>query len=272
MNKYAVIGNPVEHSLSPLIFQLFKEQTNQSFNYLKIKAPLDGCAAIIKQFQHEGGKGVNITLPFKREAYQLSDRRSRETDETHTASALKFQDNGIIYAVNYDGFGLLQDIIHNHNITLTQKSILIIGAGGATCGILGHLINTMPAKIVIVNRTISKALELKKIFHLRTKIEGVGFKELKSVQYDIIINATSLGHQGKSPPLPNGLISPQTFCYDLSYGKIASPFLEWAKYQGAKYNVDGSGMLVEHNAAVFYLWFGIYPNTSPVIKILRSCL
>lgn len=164
MDKYAVIGNPIEHSLSPFIFQAFKEQTNQLFDYIKIKAPLDECAAIIKQFQHEGGKGVNITLPFKEVGYQLADKRSRETDEAHTASALQFQDDGSIYAVNYDGFGLLQDITHNHNITLTQKSILIIGAGGATHGILSKLITVVPEKIVIVNRTIAKTLALKKLF------------------------------------------------------------------------------------------------------------
>ncbi|ABS77362.1 shikimate dehydrogenase [Coxiella burnetii] len=272
MDKYAVIGNPVEHSLSPVIFQAFEKQTNHSFDYLKIKAPVNGFAAAVKKFHDKGGKGANITLPFKEEAYQLADKRSQEANEAHAASALQFREDGTIYAVNYDGLGLVQDLTRNHNITLTQKSILIVGAGGATRGILGPLLNAAPEKIVIVNRTPSKAHALAKIFHLRGEIQGGGFDELEPMRYDVIIHATSLGHQGKFPPLPDGLIGSQSCCYDLSYGKIASPFLQWAKDQGAKYNFDGLGMLVEHNAAVFYLWFGIYPDTNPVIEMLQAHL
>lgn len=272
MDKYAIIGNPVEHSLSPVIFQAFSEQTNQSLDYLRIKAPLDGFAATIKQFQKEGGKGANITLPFKHEAYRLADKRSKEANEAEAVSALQFRTDGTIYGVNYDGLGLVQDLTRNHNITLGQKSILIIGAGGATRGILGPLSNAAPAKIIIINRTASKARELADLFHLHGEIQGMGFDELEPTRYDIIIHATSLGHQGKAPSLPHGLIGPHTCCYDLSYGKIAAPFLQWARNEGAENCFDGLGMLVEHNAAVFYLWFGIYPDTSPVIEMLQTRL
>lgn len=266
MDKYAVIGNPVEHSLSPVIFQAFAEQTHQSFKYFKIKAPLDGFATVIAQFQKEGGKGANITLPFKREAYQLANKKSQEAK--NVASALQFFDDGTIYAVNYDGFGLIRDLTHNHNIMLKQKSILIIGAGGSTQGILEPLIKTVPSKIIIANRTATKARELANLFQLHGIVDGVGFDELQPAHYDIVIHATSLGHEGKFPHLPNGLITSHTYCYDLSYGKIVTPFLHWAKDKGAIYCFDGIGMLVEHNAALFNLWFGIYPDTHSVIKML----
>ena len=269
MNKYAIIGNPVKHSLSPIIFQAFSEQTHQSFEYFKIKAPLDEFATVITQFQKEGGKGANITLPFKREAYQLANKKSQAANAVSAASALQFFDDGTIYAVNYDGLGLVRDLTRNRNITLKQKSILIIGAGGSTQGILASLIKTVPSKIVIVNRTATKARELANLFQLCAKINGVSFDELKPTHYDIIIHATSLGHQGKLPYLPNGLITPRTCCYDLSYGKIAAPFLHWAKDNGAIYCFDGLGMLVEHNAALFNLWFGVYPDTHSVIKMLN---
>ena len=272
MDKYAIIGNPVEHSLSPFIFEAFQKQTDNSFEYLKIKAPLNKFATVVKQLQKGGGKGVNITLPFKKEAYQLANQCNQEAREAHAASAFQFRNDGTIYAVNYDGFGLVRDLNHNYNLTITQKSILIIGAGGATQGILKPLLNTAPARIVISNRTISKAMELVKTFHLHSEIQGIGFNALEPMQYDIIIHATSLGHQGKAPLLPDGLVGSQTNCYDLSYGKIALPFLKWAKSQGAVHCFDGLGMLVEHNAAVFNLWFGIYPDTSPIIKMLQPRL
>lgn len=266
MYKYAIIGNPVDHSLSPIIFQVFRKQTRRTFHYLKIKAPFNDFAHVLKEFQKEGGKGANITLPFKHEAYKLSNKHSREAKEAQAGSALQFLDDGAIYSVNYDGLGLVQDLTYNHNITLAQKSILILGAGGATQGILGSLINTAPAQIVIANRTVSKARKLASYFHLRGELLGIGYDDLKPIPYDIIIHATSIGYEGKFLPLPSTIIGPQTFCYDLSYGKIALPFLQWAKHQSANKCFDGLGMLVEHNAALFYLWFGIYPDTLPILK------
>ncbi|WP_304985634.1 shikimate dehydrogenase [Coxiella-like endosymbiont] len=270
MDKYAIIGNPVDHSLSPIIFQAFGEQTRRTFRYLKIKAPFNDFPKVLKEFQKEGGKGANITLPFKYEAHKLSNKQSREAKEAQAASALQFLHDGTIYGVNYDGLGLVQDLTRNHNITLAQKSILILGAGGATQGILGPLMNTAPTQIVIVNRTVSKSRELASHFHLRGELQSIGYDHLKPIPYDIIIHATSLGHQGKLPSLPAAIIGPETCCYDLSYGKIALPFLQWAKRQGANKCFDGLGMLIEHNAALFYLWFGIYPDTSPILKGLST--
>lgn len=270
MDKYAIIGNPIDHSLSPIIFQIFGEQTQQVFHYLKIKTSFNNFSKVLKEFQKEGGKGVNITLPFKRAAYKLLNKQSWEAKEAQAVSALQFLNDGTIYGVNYDGLGLIRDLTHNHNITLAQKSILILGAGGVTQGILGPLISTSPEKIVIVNRTVSKACALASHFYSRSELRGIGYDDLKPMSYDIVIHATSLGHQGKYPQFPAAIIGPQTYCYDLSYGKIAMPFLKWAKLQGANKCFDGLGMLIEHNAALFYLWFGVYPDTSYVLKKLST--
>ena len=268
IDKYAIIGNPVDHSLSPIIFQDFGEQTQQAFQYLKLQASFNNFVKVLKEFQKNGGKGANVTLPFKHEAYKSLNKLSWEAKEAQAVSALQFLNDGTIYGVNYDGLGLVQDLTRNHNITLTQKSILILGAGGATQGILGSLINIAPAQIIIVNRTASKAQELASRFYSQGEILGIGYDDFKPMPYDIIINATSLGHQGKFPQLPDSIIGPQTCCYDLSYGKIAMPFLQWANRQGTNKCFDGLGMLIEHNAALFYLWFGIYPDTSSTLKKL----
>ena len=272
MDKYGIIGNPVEHSLSPIIHHAFAAQSDQTFTYDKIKASVDGFAAALTMFQETGGKGLNVTLPFKHEAYQLSDQQSKEAAEAQAASALQIRDDGSILAVNYDGLGLVQDLTRNHHVTFCDKSILIVGAGGATRSILGPLLDAVPNSIMIANRTAVKAHELAELFQLRGNVQAIGLNKLTPTGYDIIIHSTSLGHQGKLPELPNGLIKPATCCYDLSYGKAAQPFLNWAKSQGVNQCLDGIGMLVEHNAAVFYLWFGIYPDTRPVIEMLQKRL
>ncbi len=270
MDKYAVIGNPVEHSLSPVIHHAFAEQNHQAIDYSKIKAPLDGFVEAVKKFQREGGKGLNVTLPFKVEAYQLASKRSRAADEAKAASVLQLHADGTIYADNYDGLGLVQDLTRNHRVDLNQKRILIVGAGGAVQGILGALLDKAPAQLTIANRTADKARQLAQVFRLRGNVRGIGLEEIEASPYDVIIHATSLGHQQKLPSLPNGLITKNTCCYDLTYGRAAEPFLQWAKSQGATHCYDGLGMLVEHNAAVFYLWRGSYPDTEPVIRALRK--
>lgn len=269
-DRYAVIGNPVEHSLSPLIHEAFAEQTHRSLHYSKIKAPRDGFIKTVREFQQTGGKGLNVTLPFKLQAYQLANQRSYAAEAAQAVSVLHFRNQGIIYADNYDGLGMVNDLTHNYHIDLAQKTILIIGAGGAAQGILGPLLDKFPIEVTIANRTANKAHQLATKFQARGTVQGVGFAELKPFPYDVIIHATSLGHQGQTVPLPWGLIGANTCCYDISYGKAAQPFLQWAKTQGAKKCFDGLGMLVEHNAAVFYLWFHVHPDPKPVITMLRA--
>jgi shikimate dehydrogenase len=270
MDKYAVIGNPVEHSLSPIIHEAFAKQTKQKFIYSKIEAPLDGFVPTVQQFITAGGKGLNVTLPFKHEAYQLSTNRSKTVEEAQAASVLHFRTHQEIYADNFDGFGMVQDLTCNYQIKLTQQKILVLGAGGAAQGILGPLLDQSPAQVVIANRTGDKAHHLATKFRSRGPVQGISFAELKASPYDVIIHVTSIGHQNQALTLPDGLITADTCCYDISYGKAAQTFLNWAKMQGAKKYFDGLGMLVEHNAAVFYLWFGIHPDTQPVIKMLRT--
>lgn len=269
MDKYAVIGNPVEHSLSPMIHRAFAEQTGKSFEYTKIKPPLDGFASAVHRFQGEGGKGLNVTLPFKHEAYHLADQRSAAAKMARAASVLKLNADGSVVADNFDGFGLIQDLKVNHHTTIAQKNILIIGAGGAVRGILGALLNESPKKIVIANRTANRAIELAEDFKPMGNVEGVGLNKLEVKSYDIIIHATSMGHQQGAPDLQSGFITENICCYDISYGKTAAPFLNWARSQGARLCYDGIGMLVEHNAAVFYLWFGVHPKTKPIIKLIQ---
>ncbi|QHG92663.1 shikimate dehydrogenase [Coxiella endosymbiont of Amblyomma sculptum] len=273
MNKYAVIGNPIEHSLSPAIFQDFGKQIQKALLYLKIEASSSNFVSVLKRFQKRGGRGMNITSPFKHEAYRISNRYSQEAREAQAVSALRFLNDGTTYGANYDGIGLVKDLTRNQRISLLGKSILILGAGGAARGILGPLANAKPKKIVIANRTVSRARKLVSHFHhyrLQIRMQGIGFNDLKPIPYDIIIHATSSGHQGQVLQLPTAIIGSRTFCYDLSYGKAAAPFLQWSGAQGAEKCCDGLGMLIEHNAALFHLWFGIYPDTSSVLKKLKN--
>lgn len=270
MDKYAIFGNPVEHSLSPIIHAAFATQTHQEFEYVRIKpAPADFASAL-QTFIHSGGNGCNVTFPFKEQAFAAATQHSNTANDATAASCLLIHENGTIFADNYDGTSLVQDLTHNYEFSLDHKTLLIIGSGGATRGILGPLLDRTPAKIVIANRTAHKATALAECYKLRGYVTGCGLDSLASTPYDLVIHATTAGHQNNLVPLPAGIITNHTRCYDLSYGKAAAPFLNWAKKQGAAQCMDGLGMLVEHNAAVFYLWRNLYPDTQPVLDMLRK--
>lgn len=270
MDKYAVFGHPIKHSLSPKIHELFAAQTKQKIEYSAIEPPPDKFEEAIKKFITDGGKGCNISFPFKHRAFLLADETSNTAKIAQAASGLLIRDNHTIYGDNYDGTGLVQDLSHNYHYSFRQKKILILGAGGAVQGILGPLLDTAPAEITIVNRDKQKGVDLAKIFQSRGFIRGIGFDEIEPTPVDLIIHATTVGYDGHVLPLPNELVSEHTWCYDLSYGPAAQPFLNWAKNQGASASHDGLGMLVEHNAALFYLWCNIYPDTQPVIHALKQ--
>ncbi|WP_423063307.1 shikimate dehydrogenase [Candidiatus Paracoxiella cheracis] len=269
MDKYAIFGNPVEHSLSPIIHEIFAEQAHQKLEYIRIKPPLDGFEPALQEFIKAGGNGCNVTFPFKGQAFNAADQCSNTASDAEAASCLLIRKNGTIFADNYDGTGLVEDLTHNYEFPLSQKKILIIGSGGATRGILGPLLDMAPSRIIIANRTPQKAMDLAERYKLRGYVTGIGFDDIEVTPYDLIIHATTAGHQGNLVTLPEGIIGHRTCCYDLSYGKAAEPFLQWAKKIGAAQCIDGLGMLVEHNAAVFYLWRNIYPDTKPVIEFLR---
>lgn len=270
MDKYAIIGNPVAHSLSPRIQQLFADQMDIEIEYIKIEAPLNAFVETVNQFRDEGGKGCNVTVPFKSEAFALATKVGNNAKLARAVSCLIFHSDHTIFGDNFDGIGLVEDLINHHHYKISQKRILIIGAGGATQGIIGPLLEKAPSEIVVANRTPDKAYALARQFQEHGPIAGIDLNALPSMPFDLIIHATSLGHLNQLPHLIDGLVAPNTFCYDLSYGKAAEPFLAWAKAQGATEISDGLGMLVEQSAASFYLWHGVYPETKPVMQVLAK--
>ncbi|MCB1827607.1 MAG: shikimate dehydrogenase [Coxiellaceae bacterium] len=269
MDSYAVIGHPIAHSQSPKIHAEFAKQTKQNLSYVAIEAPIDGFFNTLKDFEAAGGKGCNVTLPFKTEAFEIADSHSQLAIEAGAANTLVFKDNKI-FADSTDGPGLIQDITNNHHYSLRQKKILILGAGGVVKCIAGPLLAQAPASLVIANRTVEKAERIAKQFEMRGEIDSAGLSDIPDEPFDLIINATSASINGKVPAISTKLISKQTWCYDLFYSKQATAFLTWAKQLGAAECIDGLGMLVEQAAAAFYLWRGVYPETKSVIAMLRN--
>lgn len=271
MDHYAVIGHPIDHSLSPEIHHDFARQADQDIVYSKIDVPHNNFEDVLYDFIKQGGCGANITLPFKERAFELVKNRTQAAIDACAANTVVLQDDGSLLADNTDGAGLIQDLTHNHNYCLRQKTICIIGAGGAVRGILGVLLEQAPDKVVIANRTISKAEGLVKHFELKGHVEAIQLDSLGEQPFDLIIHATSAGIDGELPTLPAFLLSKETWCYDLFYTLDKhTPFIDWAVGHGAKKAIDGLGMLVEQAAASFYLWRGVYPDTQPVIKDLRD--
>jgi len=269
MDRYAVIGNPIKHSKSPLIHAAFAKQTDQDLTYIAIESPVNSFTGTIKDFEAAGGKGTNVTLPFKKEAFALADEHSDHAQQAQAANTLVFKD-GKIYADNTDGPGLVQDLKCNHDYSLRQKHILVLGAGGATQGILGPLLAQAPAHIFVANRTPEKAFALAEQFEMHGDIDGIGLNDIEKKPYDLIINATSASVTGSALDIPKEIISEHTWCYDLFYADEPTAFLTFAKQQGAKNCIDGLGMLVEQAAGAFYLWRGVYPETKSVIALLKT--
>ncbi len=266
-DRYAVIGNPISHSKSPLIHQLFAEQTGQDISYEAIEAPLDGFAATIRRLRAEGYKGCNVTVPFKLEAYRLCDRLGERARDAKAVNTLIFQD-GKILGANTDGAGLLNDIEQNLGFKLMWKNALLLGAGGAASGVLWPLFNA-GLGVDIANRTLDKAQALAEEFKGAGTVYARKYEDLADRKYDLVINATSSGLKDEMPPLPDGLFKPGALAYDMMYGR-ETPFMAFARKQGAAIVSDGLGMLVEQAAEAFYLWRDIRPDTGPVLAKLRT--
>jgi shikimate dehydrogenase len=265
-DRYAVIGNPISHSKSPLIHRLFAEQTGQDMSYEAIEAPLDGFAATVQRLRAEGYKGCNVTVPFKFEAYKLCDRLGDRARDAKAVNTLLFQD-GQILGANTDGAGLLADIEKNLGFKLMWKDALLLGAGGAAAGVIWPLFNA-GLGVVIANRTLDKAQVLADEFEGAGTVYARRYDELAR-QFDLVINATSSGLKGELPPLPDGLFKPGALAYDMMYGR-ETPFMAFARKQGAAIVSDGLGMLVEQAAEAFYLWRNVRPDTRPVLDKLRA--
>jgi shikimate dehydrogenase len=270
MDRYVVIGNPVEHSRSPQIHRLFARQTGQSLRYDRLLSPIDDFAGSVRQFCAKGGKGANVTLPFKLEALALCDRASERARRAGAVNTLSFADDGLILGDNSDGIGLVNDLEANLGVTLRGLRVLILGAGGAVRGVLQPLLESAPAMICIANRTPAKADALAQAFTGEIPITACGYEALADENFDLIINGTSSGLEAEMPPLPEDVLAPGGVCYDMLYGPSPSPFLCWAEKQGASMYVDGLGMLVEQAAESFRIWRGVKPDTGAVLRQLRA--
>ncbi|MEJ2398432.1 MAG: shikimate dehydrogenase [Gammaproteobacteria bacterium] len=269
-DQYGVMGNPITHSKSPQIHTMFAQQTSQHLEYNAIHVDLGGFDQAVGNFDASGGKGLNITVPFKQEAYALVDERSERAERAGAVNTIKFENNHLL-GDNTDGVGLVNDLTQNHQIQIQGKRILLMGAGGAARGVLAPLLACEPNILVIANRTPDKAVALARTFADLGKVSGCGYHELGEQQFDIVINATAASLQGELPPLPDTLLAAGAVCYDMMYGKT-TPFMQWASEHGAEQVLDGLGMLVEQAAESFYIWRGVRPKTAPVIEVLRQQL
>lgn len=268
-NYYAVIGNPVAHSKSPIIHTAFAEQAGLSIRYDRLLAPLDDFAGAIRQFQADGGRGANVTVPFKEIACQLADTLTARASLAGAANTLVFSDLGI-HADNTDGTGLIADIQINLAYALKGRRVLIMGAGGAARGVIAPILATQPAFLVIANRTLARAQTLRALFSPYGIVEAADYAALSGMQFDCVINATSASLAGELIALPEGVFAKGSLAYDMMYAAAPTPFMQYAQQQGAAYVADGLGMLVEQAAVSFHIWHGLHPATPPVISLLRS--
>ncbi|HEU0283491.1 MAG TPA: shikimate dehydrogenase [Gallionella sp.] len=284
-DKYAVIGNPIAHSKSPLIHRMFAEQTGQDISYEAILAPLDGFAATVERLRKEGYKGCNVTVPFKFEAFKLATELSERAQSAQAVNTLKF-DGDAILGDNTDGAGLVRDIEHNFGISLQEKRMLLMGSGGAAYGVALPLWHS-GGRLTAVSRDPEKARLLTEktgmldsymldetmldssIVTSTQYVLHTSYTGLTSHQFDIVINATSTGLTDEMPPLPHGIFAPGALAYDMMYGR-ETPFMKFAREHGAAVVADGLGMLVEQAAEAFCIWRGVRPDTAPVIAALRT--
>lgn len=266
IDRYAVMGYPVSHSRSPVIHRLFAVQTGQNLQYELLEVAPDELESAITKFGDTGGKGLNVTLPHKRDVTRFVDEMSDRASTAGAVNTLVFKEGGI-YGDNTDGIGLLRDLESNLELELEGANILILGAGGSTRGILSPLLDAKPEAIVIANRTVDKAMALADKFSSQGPVSASSFKNLRTPpDFDLVINATSAGLKGELPPFPEHAIGENTVCYDLSYSMRTTPFSEWAKKHGAAKSVMGWGMLIEQAAESFYIWRGVRPDTAQVLK------
>ena len=268
MDRYAVLGNPVSHSLSPAIHARFGELTGDRIDYRALEAPVGGFALFAEAFFDSGARGANVTLPFKVDAYELAAVRSDRSQAAGAANFLAMRE-GEIHADNTDGVGLVADPASNLACAIEGAEILIVGAGGAARGVIAPLLARHPRRIVIANRTPDKARELARRFASRGAIEGVALASIPASRYTIVINATSTSTRGEPLALPPAIFE-GALAYDMAYGAGAAPFLSGARAAGAARTSDGLGMLVEQAAESFALWRGKRPPTSTVLAELRA--
>ena len=267
MKSFAVIGNPISHSLSPVIHNAFSKEFNIELSYEKILSPIDEFEFTASKFISDGGVGFNVTVPFKIEAFDFSQELTSNAIAAAAVNTIKIKNN-VVIGENTDGCGLVNDLVKNLGETISGKEILIIGAGGATQGILKPLLDQSPEKILLANRTSEKSVKLASEFLKYGKVCGFGIHQIKSKPVDIVINATSASIDGAMLDLPAGLCE-GALCYDLMYG-VHTPFMKWSLENSAREVSDGLGMLVEQAALSFNFWHGISPKTDSVLSLIRE--
>lgn len=271
IDRYAVMGNPIAHSKSPFIHARFAEQTGQPLRYDAILAELDGFAAAVAAFRAAGGRGLNITVPFKQEACALAAQRTPRAERAGAVNTLWWDAADVLHGDTTDGVGLVRDLCDNQGLVLTDKRILLLGAGGAVRGVLEPLLEKQPAALVIANRTAHKAVELAEDFQALGPVSGCGFEALTAMPpFDLVINGTAAGLAGEVPPIPAAVFGVDAWAYDMMYASEPTAFVRWSLTHGATQACDGLGMLVEQAAEAFWIWRGIRPATGPVIAQLRK--
>jgi len=266
---YAVIGNPIAQSKSPLIHATFARQLGQNLVYEAILAPREGFRAAVDAFRAREGRGLNVTVPFKLEAYALATELTERAEQAGAVNTLKFDGGGIV-GDNTDGAGLIDDIRDRLGFILENNRVLLMGAGGAARGVLLPLLREHPASVTIANRTVQKALDLVQRFAPWGMLDGGDYARLTGRRFDLVINATSASLHGELPPVPGGLFADGALAYDMAYGSGPTRFLAHAREDGATHLADGLGMLVAQAAESFQLWRGVRPNVEPVIALLRG--
>lgn len=268
-DRYAVFGNPIAHSKSPQIHRLFAEQTGQVLEYSAQLSEPEEFAQDVMMLLVADGKGCNITVPFKQEAWELADELNDYAQRAKAVNTLVFRDDGTMLGANTDGIGIVRDLQQNHDLNLQAKRILLLGAGGAVRGVLQPILEAQPSSLFIANRTASKAVELATDFAELGAVVGGGFADIEG-QFDLIINGTAASLQGELPPLPANCLASGGSTYDMMYAAEPTAFVSWGQQQGAVQALDGLGMLVEQAAEAFFIWRGVRPNTAAVLQQLRA--
>lgn len=270
-DRYAVVGYPVEHSRSPMIHSLFARQTGENLSYELLPAEPENFETAVRGFAAAGGKGLNVTLPHKEAAFELANELGPEAQRARAVNTLTLRSTTRIRGDNTDGIGFLRDLTQNNAVSLAGKRVLILGAGGAARGILPPLLDAELDGLVLANRTVDRAKSLVELFDAGEHVSVCSFDSLSDQpSFDIVVNATSAGLKGESPPFPSSCLSSSSFCYDLTYSLQQTPFVQWANDHGAGRAVQGWGMLIEQAAESFSIWRGVRPDTAPLLRKLQT--
>lgn len=269
IDRYAVFGNPIKHSRSPAIHAAFAAQCGETLQYRAVRVEEGQFEAAARRFFDSGGRGLNVTVPFKQDAFAFADRHSDRARRAGAVNTLSLAEDGAIEGDTTDGVGLVRDMVANLGWVVQGKRLLLIGAGGAVRGVLAPLLRERPRELLIVNRTAARAMELAATFADLGPVEGGGLDLVGDRQFDLVVNASSAGLSGEIPALPATLLNERSCCYDMIYGPEPTPFMRWAAHHAAWAVADGLGMLVEQAAESFYIWRHVRPETRPVINAIR---